>query len=152
MFLVSSCSCLCSIHWNQVLSREWRCPTTSEWTTGLLFNLLCYLYLRLDGSSKCYSRHFTHRYHANMVIRFTATMITLQYSNRLKTKVLCTKWIYLISKIKYDYVCGIIFILFHCIEKSSVFLCVWNHKKPEDHKTHYSMLVAILPCQTTRHA
>ena len=24
MFLVSSCSCLCPIHWSQVLSREWR--------------------------------------------------------------------------------------------------------------------------------
>ena len=24
MFLVSSCSCLCQIHWSQVLSREWR--------------------------------------------------------------------------------------------------------------------------------
>ena len=25
MFLVSSCSCLCSIHWSHALSREWRC-------------------------------------------------------------------------------------------------------------------------------
>ena len=25
MFLISSCSCLCPIHWSQVLSREWRC-------------------------------------------------------------------------------------------------------------------------------
>ena len=24
MFLVSSCSCLCAIYWNQVLSREWK--------------------------------------------------------------------------------------------------------------------------------
>ena len=29
MFLVSSCSCLCSIHWSQVLSREWRCSWSS---------------------------------------------------------------------------------------------------------------------------
>ena len=57
MFLISSCSCLCPIHWSQVLSREWRCswnrrgsnyicvvgaaptgaaPTTSEWSTILL--------------------------------------------------------------------------------------------------------------------
>ena len=45
MFLVASCSCLCPIHWSQVLSREWRCswsvptgnaPTTSEWSTILL--------------------------------------------------------------------------------------------------------------------
>ena len=42
MFLVSSCSCLCPIHWSQVLSRERRCgwtaaaPTTSEWSTSLL--------------------------------------------------------------------------------------------------------------------
>ena len=25
MFLISSCSCLCPIHWSQVLSQEWRC-------------------------------------------------------------------------------------------------------------------------------
>ena len=30
MFLVSSCSCVCPIHWNQVLSREWRC----SWSIG----------------------------------------------------------------------------------------------------------------------
>ena len=29
MFLVSSCSCLCPIHWSQVLSREWRCSWSS---------------------------------------------------------------------------------------------------------------------------
>ena len=49
MYLVWSYSCLCPIHWSQVLSREWRCswssadtgptgdaPTTSEWSTILL--------------------------------------------------------------------------------------------------------------------
>ena len=29
MFLVSSCSCLCPIHWSQVLSWEWRCNWSS---------------------------------------------------------------------------------------------------------------------------
>ena len=29
MFLVSSCSCLCPIQWNQVLSRDWRCSWSS---------------------------------------------------------------------------------------------------------------------------
>ena len=29
MILVSSCSCLCPIHWSQVLSREWRCSWSS---------------------------------------------------------------------------------------------------------------------------
>ena len=29
MFLVSSCCCLCPIHWSQVLSREWRCSWSS---------------------------------------------------------------------------------------------------------------------------
>ena len=29
MILVSSCSCLCPIHWNQVLNREWRCSWSS---------------------------------------------------------------------------------------------------------------------------
>ena len=38
---MSSCSCLCPIHWSQVLSREWRsltgdAPTTSECSTILL--------------------------------------------------------------------------------------------------------------------
>ena len=32
MFLISSCSCLCPIHWSQVLCREWRCSWNS--TTG----------------------------------------------------------------------------------------------------------------------
>ena len=45
MFLVSSCSCLCPIHWSQVFNREWRCSwssadrrfsTTSQWSTSLL--------------------------------------------------------------------------------------------------------------------
>ena len=29
MSLISSCSCLCAIYWNQVLSREWRCSWSS---------------------------------------------------------------------------------------------------------------------------
>ena len=29
MFLVSPCSCLCSIQWSQVLSQEWRCSWSS---------------------------------------------------------------------------------------------------------------------------
>ena len=29
MILVSSCSCLCPLHWNQGLSREWRCSWSS---------------------------------------------------------------------------------------------------------------------------
>ena len=29
MLLVSSCSCLCPIHWSQVLCREWRCSRNS---------------------------------------------------------------------------------------------------------------------------
>ena len=29
MFLVSSCSCLCPIHWSQVLNQEWRCNWSS---------------------------------------------------------------------------------------------------------------------------
>ena len=29
MFLVSTCSCLCPVHWSQVLSGEWRCSWSS---------------------------------------------------------------------------------------------------------------------------
>ena len=45
MFLVSSCSCLCPIHWSQVLSQEWRCRWSNAdrrcsnyiwWSTSLL--------------------------------------------------------------------------------------------------------------------
>ena len=44
MFLISSCSCLCSIHWNQVLSRKWRCSCSNyiwvikwEWFSLIVF-------------------------------------------------------------------------------------------------------------------
>ena len=48
MFLISSCSCICQIHWSQVLSQEWRCnwsdtgaaPTTCEWSSILLFTTM----------------------------------------------------------------------------------------------------------------
>ena len=36
MILVSSCICLCPIHWSQVLSREWRCSWSTanrQWST-----------------------------------------------------------------------------------------------------------------------
>ena len=45
MFFASSCSCFYTIHWYQMLSREWNIfgaaptndvPTTSEWSTSLL--------------------------------------------------------------------------------------------------------------------
>ena len=58
MFFVSFCCCLCSIHWSQVLSREWRCigafpagdaPTTSEWST-IYCQINCDLYYMFDGS------------------------------------------------------------------------------------------------------
>ena len=29
MFLISSCNCLCPIHWSHVLSQEWRCSWSS---------------------------------------------------------------------------------------------------------------------------
>ena len=52
MFLTSSCTCLCTIYWSQVLSREWRGsyssadsadPTTSEWSTSLLPPKVCFI-------------------------------------------------------------------------------------------------------------
>ena len=35
-FYVSSCNCLCPIHWSQVLSREWRCSWASptNWSSA----------------------------------------------------------------------------------------------------------------------
>ena len=39
MFLVSSCSCLCAIHWDQVLSQEWRCSWSSadRWCSNYIW-------------------------------------------------------------------------------------------------------------------
>ena len=31
MFPVLSCSCICTIHWSQVLNREWRCDLGSDY-------------------------------------------------------------------------------------------------------------------------
>ena len=42
MFLISFSRCLSLIHWNQMLSQEWRCiwagaaPTTSKWSASVL--------------------------------------------------------------------------------------------------------------------
>ena len=54
MCFASACSCLCLIHWIQVLSREWRCSWsstdrrcfnyTSEWSTSLLPIIRCDLH------------------------------------------------------------------------------------------------------------
>ena len=38
MLLVSSCSCFCTIHWYQVLSREWTCSWSSA---DMLLELCC---------------------------------------------------------------------------------------------------------------
>ena len=48
MFLVASCNCLCPIHWNQVLSREWRCSWSSadRWCSNYIWvigNFIAYL-------------------------------------------------------------------------------------------------------------
>ena len=52
MFVVSSCSCLCPIHWNQVLSWEWRCSWSStgrrcsiypEWSTFFAYKDATYI-------------------------------------------------------------------------------------------------------------
>ena len=57
-----SCSCYCSIHWSQVLSREWRCSWSSAdrrcsnyiWVISN-FNFQCWpgciLYQRFDGNA-----------------------------------------------------------------------------------------------------
>ena len=39
MFLVSSCSCLCSIHWSQVFSWDWRCSWSSanRWCSNYIW-------------------------------------------------------------------------------------------------------------------
>ena len=50
MFLVSSCSCLCLIYWNHVLSCEWRCSWSSAdrrcsnyiWVINQRFDGTCY--------------------------------------------------------------------------------------------------------------
>ena len=42
MFLVSSCSCLCPIHWSQVLGWEWRCSWScaNRWCSNYMSAML----------------------------------------------------------------------------------------------------------------
>ena len=51
MILVSSCSCLWSIHWSQVLSREWRCSWLEQCPgavpTGDALTIIAYIKVRL---------------------------------------------------------------------------------------------------------
>ena len=51
MILVSSCSCACTIHWSQVLSREWRQAMVQLHMSDLQFYfvLKCDLYLIFGG-------------------------------------------------------------------------------------------------------
>ena len=60
MFLVSSCCCLCPIHWSQVLSREWRCSWSSAdsrcsnyiWViNNFTASGATYIYNRFEGNS-----------------------------------------------------------------------------------------------------
>ena len=54
MFLVSSCMCLCPIHWSQLLSREWRCSWSSAdrrcfnyiWVINDFIAYYCSTYIR----------------------------------------------------------------------------------------------------------
>ena len=54
MFLVSSCSCFCPIHWSQVFSREWRCSWSSAdrrcsnyiWVINNFIAYKCAYYIR----------------------------------------------------------------------------------------------------------
>ena len=45
MFLISSCSCLCLVHWSQVLSREWRCSWSSadRWCSNYIWVINKYI-------------------------------------------------------------------------------------------------------------
>ena len=59
MFLVSPCSCLCPIHWNQILCREWiyswsrrhRC-SKYIWVINNFIFYQCIFYLKFDGEAK----------------------------------------------------------------------------------------------------
>ena len=68
MFLVSSCSCLCPIHWSQVLNREWSCSWSSSdrWCSNYIWvinNFIAYwgaIYIRgLTVCCKCMSSYNT---------------------------------------------------------------------------------------------
>ena len=73
MFLVSSCSCFCPIHWRQVLNRELEngvgtastgdAPTTSEWSRISLPRKVCLvLEVQLYTSYPSFPFAFLHRY------------------------------------------------------------------------------------------
>ena len=54
MFLVSSCSCLCAIHWSHVLSREWRCSWSSA--DRRCSNYICMVNNFITYGCACYIR------------------------------------------------------------------------------------------------
>ena len=55
IYLFSPCSCLCPIHWNQMLSREWRCSWSiadrqlHQSDEQFYCLLRCVIYYRFDG-------------------------------------------------------------------------------------------------------
>ena len=80
MPLVSLCSCLCLIHWSQVLSGEWRCSWSSTDSDALTTSLIAYL-------AAAYIRDLT-----AITFRQTAFYIEAWYSkdhfNNISTKTL----------------------------------------------------------------
>ena len=51
MILVSPCSCLCPIHWSQVLSREWRCSWSSADSRCSNYILVIDNFIAFSGAS-----------------------------------------------------------------------------------------------------
>ena len=68
MFLISSCTCLCPIHWSQVLSWEWRWSwsSTNRWCSNYIWVINNFIasvgatYIR--GIIVCYNTHRGHRW------------------------------------------------------------------------------------------
>ena len=99
MFLVSSCSCLCLIHWNQGLSREWRCSRSSAdrrcayyiWGINNFLGAWGATYIRsltVSHCSSCEDPHLTWKWGAIIIVPVLLLWVSVRLHIRTQM-VLC---------------------------------------------------------------
>ena len=147
MFLVASCSCLCPIHWNRVLSRKWIYSWSSADMQALLQLHLTdeHFYCRLMCGFNYRSNGIFFRFD-----RFLQWFIKI-YGN--------TKWDYI--HIYYIYICIYMYVFGLCYLKPickrdncSLFSRSWMHPHPFREPLHYNRIFKTAkpsPVKLARH-
>ena len=74
MFLLSSCSCLCPVHWNHVLSHEWRCSWSSadrrcSNCIGMIYKFIAYKGVPYIGGLTVSLTGRHNRHHVNCLVQ-----------------------------------------------------------------------------------